>query len=159
VSALEAAGAAQTCGRCQTPARPGETRRSACQSWLRGNDGAVTHGGRRRRAPTDQPARNSELDRQWAQDLGGEDALSTAQREVLAGLVASIFVRYGAERYLSQARLSMTSERIKRALEVFFKSNDAALKGALALGLAKRAKDVPDLASDLAQHDGETGPG
>ena len=89
-------------------------------------------------------------------DLGGEDALSTAQREILAGVVASIFVRNGAERYLSQARLSMTSERGKRELEVFFKSNDAALTGALALGLERRARPVADsrLCSQMGRSDG-----
>ena len=96
---------------------------------------------------TEQQARASDLYRAWAADLGGEDSLSTAQKEVLAGVVASIFIRNGAERYLASARLSMTSERIKPALEVFFKSNDAALKGSLALGLKRAARDVPDLAT------------
>jgi hypothetical protein len=74
------------------------------------------------------------------------------QQEVLAGIVASVFVRTTAEHYLARSRAPLTGDRARRALEVFFRSHDAVLKGALALGLAKRAKEIPDLASYLAQH-------
>jgi hypothetical protein len=111
---------------------------------------AMRHGGRRQRALTEQQARDTELYRQWAADLGGLDTLSTAQREVLAGTVASALIRQTAERYLASARLSLSSAKAQTALATFFKADDAVRRGAALLGLQRKAREVPDLAAVLS---------
>ena len=130
----------QACKRCQRPIEAGQAR-CACGCALPKNNLAVTHGGRRRPL-SPQEARTSELFARWAADLGGLDALSVGQQEVLAGIVASVFIRNAAERYLAQSRAPLTSDRAKRALEMFFRAHEAVLRGAPAGsgGLAKRRR-------------------
>jgi hypothetical protein len=126
--------------------------------FVAGNTVALRHGGRRRPL-SPQEARTSELFARWAADLGGLDALSVGQQEVLAGIVASVFVRATAERYLAQSRAPLTSDKAKRALEVFFRADDAVRRGASLLGLERKAKPADlDLATYLQHADeGERG--
>jgi hypothetical protein len=160
VDALEAVGAVQACARCQRPATADESRCAGCGAWLRGNVGALTHGGRRRRALTERQARDTELYHQWARDLGGLDTLSTAQQEVLVGTVAAVLIRQTAERFLSSARLSLSSEKAQAALSTFFKADDSMRRGAALLGLQRKTKRVETLEDYMAQHaDGERGDG
>ena len=67
-----------------------------------GNQMALKHGGKRRYPLATGQARESELYARWAADLGGLDALSVGQQEVLAGIVANVLIRQTAEAYLAK---------------------------------------------------------
>src|SRR5262245_941758 len=110
------------CGRCQKPATADETRCSACQSWLRGNTGALTHGGRRRPV-TLETARNSPLYQELVTERGGEDAISAVAREVIVAFVEGAQIRATAAAYLARTRISMTSDKSQRALATWFKAS------------------------------------
>ncbi len=107
-------GTVPTCARCQAPAGEGN-QCQRCGAWLRSNTAAVTHGGRRR-ALSPQEARRSELYQRWAVDLGGDETLSTATREVLLGAVGAAQIRDTAEAWLARTRGSVTSDRAQRVI-------------------------------------------
>jgi hypothetical protein len=72
-----------------------------------------------------------------------------AQQTALGGLVASVFIRQAAERYLASARLSLSSEKGRNAFAVFFRADESVRRGAALLGLERKVRDVPDLATVL----------
>lgn len=131
-----------TCKRCGREAEAGEARCAGCGCLLPGHELTLRHGGRRRRALTAQEARGSELFQQWAQDLGGLDALSVGQQEVLAGVVAAVFIRQTCEGYLAKTRTALSSDKARRALETFFRADDSVRRGAALLGLERRQRQI-----------------
>ena len=146
------------CKRCQRPIEAGQDR-CGCGVALPKNSLAVRHGGRRNRRLTQQEARSSELYQEWAQDLGGLESLSVAQREVLAGVVAACFVRATAEKYLASSSFSLVSDKAQRALQVFHRADEAVRRGAQVLGIERRSKQVPTTVAAIVAHLTEQGRG
>ena len=138
------------CKRCGTVATPGADRCEKCKCTVLGNALAVTHGGRRRPVSA-QEARSSELFREWAADRGGDESLSAAVREVLVGAVGAVQIRDAAERYLAKSRAPLTSDRVQRALAVYFQASDRVVRAAQLFGLERKTKTIPDLAAYLRE--------
>ena len=80
-------------------------------------------------------------------------AMSVAQSEVLACVVASVLIPDTAERYLASARLSLSSAKAQSAPTVFFKADDAVRRGAAVLGPKRRTKRIDSLERLSARYD------
>ncbi len=147
VTTTRPAGLCPTCGEQN---QPGADQCSKCGGFVFANTKQLRHGGRRKPLSV-QEARQTEMYQGWANDRGGDDRLTTPEREVLIGAVGAAQIRDTAERYLRESRASFTSEKVQRAIQTYFAASDRVLRAAQVLGLERRAAPTQSIADYIAQ--------
>ena len=141
------------CGHSGPPRGKGKCER--CGAFLARNGAAMIHGGRRER-PLANPE-HSELFQAWAADLGGDAELTAGQRAVLRRVTEADAVCQSALDYVLNSRESLVAERVLKALSVLATHTQSLYRGAVLLGLERRARAVPTLAEYMRQREAEEG--
>ena len=120
---------------------------------MKGNNVAVTHGGKRKAPLADVEA--SELYRDWLVDLGGVDLITAGQRTVLRRAAEADAIADTAFRYLRRTEGGLTSRRVQCALTTLRDAAGTVFRAASLLGLQRRAKPVPNLDQYLSGKENE----
>jgi hypothetical protein len=130
------------CARCNAEPPPGVERCPACQSWLRGNRGALRHGGYARRLPDDLKVSIEEFRESLIAAQGGLDAL--ADDPLRAALVRiAVDLETGRRLQMSYVvRAGIETRAGGAAYDRVLASADRLLRTIVVLGMGRRQKRV-----------------
>lgn len=136
---------ARTCRRCGVVEQGTADRCRSCGTFLPANSVALRHG-RRRRVALPGPE-TSELFLAYAADLGGD--LSAGQRVLLARLVEADRIAQTCSAWLGSTRAKPSNSRVLAVVGALLSAAQTTARLALALGLERRARQLPSLAEYL----------
>lgn len=146
---------ARTCRRCGVVEQGTAQQCRSCGTFLPGNSTALRHG-KRRRLPLPSPE-TSDLFLAYAADLGGN--LSAGQRVLLARLVEADRIAQTCAAWLGSTRANPSNSRVLAVVGALLSSAQTTARLALALGLERKARQLPSLAEYLSARRAEAGAG